>query len=268
MAEKKYDVRERIMAYRGRHSRAETEPADSTAFNTKQVKESRGIALVGIVDGKMSVLMTSKRFSYAFNEFVHGKYTMDRESLIRMFDQMYLEDKITILSLDFTQIWYRVWLNLRKTPVFYIAKSKFESNFLVDGGVFLRKLIQRSKNAPKIWEIPKGRKKNKNEASIHCAIREFAEETNITPKSYKLFPSAKRTYSYVDKGVTYINTYYIGYTRSPQEPVVSFKNKEQVDEIGDIKWMSIEDIRIVDSNKQLEKFIKPIFRYVRNRLRE
>lgn len=270
MDPEKYNVRERLKVYRDRHDMANpviAKPTSTGESDQKHTKESKGIALVSIVDQQMKILMTSKRFSHAFNEFVHGKYTMNKELLLRLFDQMYLEDKIVILSLDFAQIWYRVWLSLHKTPFYYIAKSKFESTFLVDGGTLLKKLIQRSKNAPKIWEIPKGRKKNKNEADVSCAAREFEEETSVTPKMYKLFPDAKRTYSYTDKGITYVNTYYIAYTKNAIEPVISFKNKEQIDEIGDIKWMSIEEIRLIDDDRRLQQFIRPIFRYVKNRLR-
>lgn len=235
--------------------------------NGKYVKESKGVALVTHVDGKMKMLMTSKRFSHAYNEFVHGKYTSNKQQLQTLFDQMYLEDKIAILSLDFSQIWYRVWLDVRETSFYYIAKSKFESTFLIDAGARLKKFIKRSQNAPIIWEIPKGRRKNNSESHVVCAVRELEEETNVNIKMYKLYPG-KRTYSYTDKGITYVNTYYIAYTRSHITPVVDFRNKEQIDEIGDIKWMSIEDVRLIDDDRCLEKFIRPIFKYVKNQLRK
>lgn len=235
-----------------------------TSRYSEKVKHSNGIACCRINKGRPEILLICKRYTYAYNLFVHAKYNSNSAAaLIDLFNGMTVDEKLDILSLNFTQIWYRVWLNSAVSSNYYMAKNKFESTFLPDNGVRLRKLIAKSQSAAKIWEIPKGRKKNKNEPEINCAIREFTEETGISKKSYKLYPLAYRTYSYIDAGVRYTNTYYFAFTKYNIEPRINFGLQDQIDEICDIKWMSIEEVRFVDTTGRLEKFIRPIFSFIK-----
>jgi len=226
---------------------------------------SFGVACCRFNNGRPEILLVCKRFSYAYNAFVRGKYNSGNNAeLIALFNGMTVEEKLDIRSLNFTQIWYRVWLdNISKTSNYYVAKNKFESTFMVDGGLRLKKLLAKSSNTDKVWEIPKGRKSNKTEPEIHCAIREFREETGIPKSRYKIFPGAKRTYSFTDMGVRYTNTYYLAYMRHLIEPKINFGLSDQLDEIGDIRWMNITDIKYVDSSGHLVNFIRPIFNYMK-----
>src|SRR3989344_499444 len=235
-------------------------------------KISIGIACCRINGNIPEILLICKRCTYYYVEFVHGRYSDDiinnNSQLINLFNGMTVEEKIDILSLNFSQIWYRVWLDTAKKRTYFIAKTKFEFTFITpDGGAKLRKLISRSENSNRIWEIPKGRKKFQAEADINCAIREFEEETNIKKNSYKIFPKAKRTYSYINSGVEYINTYYISIVEHLFEPKICFDTNNQIDEICDIKWMSIEEIRIIDKTGRLAKFVSPIFKYIKKKIK-
>lgn len=233
-----------------------------------RTKQSLGIACCRFNGTKPEILLICKRYTYAYNLFVHAKYmSSDNNALIALFNGMTVDEKIDILSLNFMQIWYRIWLNSARSTTYYVSKNKFETTFLPDGGARLRKLICKSSNANKIWEIPKGRKRNKNEPDLQCAIREFGEETGINKKSYKVFHYAKRTYGYSDAGVRYNNTYFIGITKHNIEPRINFGMQDQIDEICDIKWMSIEEIRFIDETGRLEKFIKPIFNFIKKHVK-
>lgn len=233
----------------------------------ERVKASNGVACCRINGNKTEILLVCKRFTYSYNSFVHSRYNSgDNSALITLFNGMTVDEKLDILSLNFMQIWYRIWLNSPRNTNYYIAKNKFETTFLPDGGARLRKLITKSTNANKIWEIPKGRRRN-NESELQCAIREFGEETGIAKKSYRIFPWAKRTYSYVDAGIRYANTYYFAFTKHNIEPHISFGIQEQIDEISDIKWMSIDEIRYIDETGRLEKFIKPIFNFMKKNIK-
>ncbi len=272
MEDNKYNVRDRIKAYH--HAKPDTAAGDQARYDEEErnTRRSVGIACFAVVEKggekQLKVLLGTKRFSYALNEIAQGKYTADRAELAKKFDNMYLEDKLVVASMTFDYIWYRVWLNFNRTSAYYTSKSKFESTFLVDNGNMLRRLIEHSKNKPRVWEVPKGRKKNRSEADINCAMREFQEETGMTSRMYKLYTDMKRTYTFTDNGITYVNTYYLAFTRTPISPEISLKNKEQVDEIGELKWMNIDEIRAVDQSGHLENVIKPMLNYVRNRLRE
>jgi 8-oxo-dGTP pyrophosphatase MutT (NUDIX family) len=197
--------------------------------------------------------------------FIHGAYNpASNDSIRNLFNTMTTDEKHDILSLNFNQIWYRVWLHLPINNNYYQSKAKFETTFLHhDNGQRLRKLISGTSNGKKIWEIPKGRKKNNKEPDIVCACREFAEETGMEKRHYKIFPRAKHKYSFVDDNVNYLNIYYVAITRIKAEPRINFSLQDQIDEVSDIRWMSIEEIRLIDTNKRLENFLRPIFAFVK-----
>lgn len=229
-----------------------------------QDKISLGIACCRFNKGKPEMLLVCKRYTYAYNLFTHGKYNSNNSSdLICLFNGMTVDEKLDLLSLNFTQIWYRIWLNMPRNANYYLAKNKFESTFLIDGGSKLRKLISKSTNSPRIWEIPKGRKRNKSEPDIQCATREFYEETGVNKKSYIVFPDEQRTFSYVDGGVRYTNTYFLALAKNNIEPRINFALQDQIDEISDIRWMSIDDIKYIDTTQRLTRFIRPIFNYMK-----
>jgi len=199
--------------------------------------------------------------------FIAGKYNPNNNtSIIRLLDKMTVDEKLDILSLNFQQMWYRVYLDspmMIKSNAYYSAKNKFETAFAIDGGQRIRRLINRSVNSLKVWEIPKGRKKAQ-ESDIQCAIREFGEETSIHKKQYRLYPRFARTYAFVDEGVKYVNKYFLAFSKTVIEPHIQFNFQEQLHEISDIKWMNIDEIKMMDNNGRLTKFVRPIFNYVRN----
>jgi 8-oxo-dGTP pyrophosphatase MutT (NUDIX family) len=235
--------------------------------DTYRERISLGIACCRLNGNIPEILLVCKRYTYSYNVFVHGRYNSGNSAdIIKLFNGMTIEEKIDILSLNFSQIWYRIWLN--NTPSiksnYYILKNKFESAFVADNGLRLKKLMSRSNHSTlKIWEIPKGKKKNRTETDIHCAVREFNEETNIHKKSYKIFPTHTRTYTYIDDNERYTNIYYIAFMRHIMEPNISFNNSTQLDEISDIGFFSIDKIRLLDPTLRLAKFVKPIFNFIK-----
>lgn len=239
--------------------------------NKKQICErmSYGIACVRRNQSKLEVLMVRKRHTYAYSIFVHGRYqSCDRAGIKKLFNEMTVEEKYDILSLNFNQMWYRIWLNnVNRKPNYFHAKNKYESTFVADGGALLHKLMEKTSHGSLLWELPKGHKKNKNESSVVCAVREFSEETLISKGSYRLMKHnetfASRAQTYIDDNTKYTNTYYIAYTRHVIEPRIDFSIRQQIEEISDIAWMDIEKIRQVDSTGRLVPTIGPIFNYVR-----
>ncbi len=227
-------------------------------------KVSLGIACCRFNNGRPEILLVCKRTTYAYNSFVTGNYnSANNMEIISLLNSMTVDEKLDLLSLNFNQIWYRVWLNMTKNHTYNMAKNKFESTFLADSGRRLQKLVAKSTNSMRIWEIPKGRKKTKNEPNIHCAMREFHEETGISKKSYRIFPRAKRIYSYIDDNVRYTNIYYFAFTKYSILPTVNFNNRDQFSEICDIRWMNMDDIAYIDTFGRLKKFIRPIFNYMK-----
>ena len=234
----------------------------------KQTREkySVGIACIRIVNKIPEILLICKRYTYGYNMFVHGRYNSgDTGKIIAMFNGMTVEEKHDILSLNFSQIWYRIWLNSKhRLGAYFAAKNKFESTFAVDGGLRLRRMIIKSTNSSKIWEIPKGHRA-RNETNIDCAIREFKEETGISKKHYHIFP-ATRKQVYIDAGTKYTNTFYFAYTAEIVEPKIDFGSVDQVCEVSDIRWLSVEQIRLLDATGRLARQVRPIMHYVKRKL--
>ncbi len=51
--------------------------------------------------------------------------------------------------------------------------------------------------------------------------------------------------------------------RHNMEPRINFGMQDQIDEICDIKWMNIDEIRFIDDTGRLGKFVAPIFSFVK-----
>lgn len=217
------------------------------------------------------MLLIKKRYTHAFSDFVHGKYEMtnNKKQLCDLFNKMTIDEKILILSLDFSHMWYKIWLSFEMNVTHVKAKNKFETSFLVtDKGEKLKKLIARSKSITIPWEIPKGRKKYKNESNLNCAIREFYEETHIAKRLYTIFLNGKKEISYVDNNVNYCQIYFIAATTCNFEPTVSLNDAGQISEVNEVQWMDIEKIRAVDSTGRLEKVARSVFNFVKKKMKE
>jgi hypothetical protein len=81
-------------------------------------------------------LFICKRYTYAYNSFVHGNYRI--EDLPELFSKMTIDEKLDILSFNFDQIWYRVWLGTPKGASFAQSKTRFEKLSVASILFFLR----------------------------------------------------------------------------------------------------------------------------------
>lgn len=226
-------------------------------------KKSVGIACCRFVNNIPQILLVCKRVSYGYSDFIVGKYnSYDNASIIKLLSNMTVDEKICIMGLDFIAIWHRVWLDyIPKHLNFFSLKAKFEIAFVRDHGTRLRNLIALSTSVRPLWEIPKGRVE-KNEYEVNCAIREFKEETGISKKNYKLLLPAHKYQTIVDNNIRYISKYFIALAGSNVEPNMNLF-ASQVTEILDIRWMNINEVKLVDENNRLYDIIKPILNYAK-----
>lgn len=175
-------------------------------------KRSYGIICCTYIDGLLHILLIKRANSYHFCSFVMGKYHSDKD-LVSLFNNMTGHEKITIMSLRFSSIWYSMHLedpetvNSRRSRCYLDCKSKFEKYFLTNRNKLIR-LISNTTTKDTIWEIPKGRRKN-NEQNITTAMREFEEETKIPSDKYEVLLHVDPVQeTFVDYGTTYVCTYY------------------------------------------------------------
>ena len=242
-------------------------------------------------NNRVEILMIKKRYSYHFFNFVFGRYKINDKKYIQyLFNNMSFAEKIDIIGMRFEHMWYRIWLsnplkhfdiydiyefnksgnstgtgkavnsenssksglsNAEKYKLFFAKKSKFEKNFMIDGGKKIKNLVTNSKDVEISWEIPKGGK-IENETNIDCAIREFKEETLISSNKYKILynipPIIQTT---VDKNITYQHCYYIAEVNRNTiiTPKINFNNFDQISEIEQVKWLSISELDSVKTSE-------------------
>ncbi len=242
-------------------------------------KVSIGIILVhkNAATGALEVAVVRKRYSYAFADFVHGKYSRSRpRSVAALLNQMTTEELLDVFALSFEQLWFRVWL---RPPDLadekYVKKhAKWHSTFIrPDKGAALRAQVKqaRGRNAL-LWEVPRGHP-DAGETDLYCGIRELQEETGIPKKDYRLVPGATRATSHVDMGVRYICRYFVAILPGAWAPDLAARPPAaralaRQGEIGEARWMSIVDVRAVSSaavNGHLEALVAPVFSLVRRR---
>jgi len=236
---------------------------------------SYGIALVkkNKISEKLNqyeVLMIKKRLTYSFIAFVKGCYNKNNENeLLRMFNNMTVDEKFCIMSLNFNIMWYKSTLSLpyqnkfisKDISKFEKCKLKFEKNFLHDNGKRLLNIMKKSKSSKKIWEIPKG-SNNKNESNINAAIREFSEETNIKKNKYKiLYHINPIIYTFTDENVTYRYVYYIAILLDNRYQLyLDFKPNSNIMEITELKFFSINELKLINIDSKLITCIQKIFK--------
>jgi 8-oxo-dGTP pyrophosphatase MutT (NUDIX family) len=244
-----------------------------------RTKISFGIILTrrNAASGQQEAMLERDRYSYEFSEFVHGRYSRKNvRAVVALIGGMSINERLDIYSLDFTQIWYRIWLTADRHELFHKKFSKFHSSWMRDdGGTFLRSLIQGGAGAcmspppPERWGFPKGRRQSNRESDISCAIREFEEETGIPKRDYQILSGIKRRSVHIHMGVRYVQVFYVAMVRRHLMPVVDLRRLDQAAEIAELRWLNIAQIRLLDypNTSRLEALARPAFRYVKNYLR-
>ena len=235
------------------------------------------------------ILFIKKRLSYAYISFIKGIYNKNNDNeILKLLNNMTIDEKFCLLSLNFNIIWYKSYLNLPYNNLpynnysynncsynnysngnsnltylnkFEKYKNKFEKNFLYDGGKRLNNLIKQSKSTKKLWEIPKGMNNN-NESGINAAIREFSEETNIKKNKYKLLYNIDPIiYIFTDENITYKYVYYIGIMLDNKYiPRIELHNNLNMIEIADMQFFNIENLRIINKNHKFINLCKKVIK--------
>jgi len=151
-------------------------------------KVSFGVIVVRINPSshRPEAVIVRARYTYAYAEFVHGKYSKnDHRKVAALIDEMSVDERLDLYSLNFAQMWYRIWLTADKKEHYNRNFAKFQTAWMrEDSGKTLRHLIQTSRVAPRgtHYEFPKGKRLTPREADVNCAIRETEEEARVTKR--------------------------------------------------------------------------------------
>ena len=247
-------------------------------FN-QDIITSYGIALVRKTTNKNNInnyeiLFINKRLSYAYITFIKGIYNRNNDNdILRLFNNMTIDEKFCIMSLNFNIMWYKSVLSLpynnkyssKEIAKFEKCKNRFERSFLLDDGKRLLSLIKKSKSSKKVWEIPKGMN-NRNESDINAAIREFNEETNIKKNKYKLLYDIKPiTHIFTDDNITYKYIYFIGILLDNKYiPQIDLNVNNHIMETSDMQFFSVDNYKILINDLKMVNVMKNIIKIAKN----
>lgn len=241
-------------------------------------KISYGVACFSLNDYKeYKVLCIKKRCTYSYINFITSTYNYESDKvkyISHLFNNMTVEEKIIISSLNFDNMWFYGFLciptiisktsnNSYSYNNYLKYKNIFTKTFITGGNSVLNlsSLISQSKSINNVWEIPKGRK-NSNESNINCALREFEEETGISKTKLTLITNKAFQFNFIHENVNYTYYYYLAFISEPITPIINMDNKTQICEVGDIKWLSnyellfINDKQLILIFNKMKKFIK------------
>ena len=257
--------------------------SDKTKFTP--TKTSIGVILCrkNVLTQRPEVLLVHKRYTYAFAEFVHGRYsrglvpavgTKNKASTVHSsLDNMSREELLDIYSLNFSQMWYRIWLSHDNIEFYHKKNARFQSVFMrFDGGAELRRLCLSARGSGALlWEVPKGRRLGPREPDIMCAVREMREETGVNKSEYRLLPGAIRRNSYISSGTRYVNIYFVAMCLPSStrlmcsEYINTLRDLPNIAEISEVRWHDNFQIRQIDSDSfRLSKLLAPVFNLVHN----
>lgn len=193
---------------------------------------------------KIKFLLIQRKHSFSYVDFIRGKYNeKDLNDISNSLNLMSLEEITKIMDTNFDILWDDLWKKTSKHKAYQkeyeLSKNKFnyiKTNYKIINLINFDKLYETPE-----WGFPKGRR-DKNETNINCAIREFKEETGIDDEKYTLLYrlSTVEESVYDAKNTLYKLVYYLAI--SHDEYTLKINNEYQQYEIGDMKWLTFEEV--------------------------
>ena len=233
-------------------------------------RTSFGVILYHYVDNELKLLMIRRKHTIGFIQIIRGKYMRtDSTYLTTLFNVLTNFEVELIKTKPFKDLWEYVWMekyfNTRTSPhlttSFVRAREKFNA---LDRAVFIS---SRTTNyVDQEWGFPKG-KKNPKESNVNTAKRELAEESGIEALDIEMLPKKfEEKYTSYD-GLEYNNIYYVAkYTGDAVDFVIS-NRREQLTEVSDIKFLSINECldKIRNYSKQKRLLVGKISNFLDRR---
>lgn len=179
------------------------------------------------------------------------------------------EEQTRLMNNSFEYLWNSMWINntnnMRRE--YNTSSNKFRTlkngykikSYGVVIDVTLEYLIDEYYMIETEWEFPKGRRKI-NEKDIHCALREFEEESAIS-KNLLIIEDNYKQYEEIFIGnnqLRYRNIFYLAsYLKNNiHDEFYNKTNMDQIKEIKDVKWFDYDTIcdKIRTKIEKLELF--------------
>ena len=214
---------------------------------------SIGIIAVKKMENKINsfkYLLICRKHSLGYVDFLRGKYPLyNAKYILNLINEMTIMEKNELLTNSFDTLWRNLWGGFPGSPQYKNEERNSRDKFsqIIEGiyinskFVNLEKLIEKSTTnwlCPE-WGFPKGRR-NINEKDMHCAVREFIEETgynrhqidivkNISPLEEIFFGSNYKSYKH---------KYYLAVFN---DDINDNTNKIQESEVSQLKWLDLDE---------------------------
>jgi 8-oxo-dGTP pyrophosphatase MutT (NUDIX family) len=199
--------------------------------------------VVNEMDADIQYLLIRRKHSLGYIEFIRGRYDAHNlETVYHLIRQMTPEEIVCIKTKTFVELWEEVWKKTSYNKVYLTEMEDSCQKFsILKESTLFSETLHNDYDEPE-WGFPKGRR-NPNEKNLKCALREFYEETGIVKNDLivlnKLFPVQEVFFG--TNGIKYKHIYYIAIYNSTEDIGLGKIHEDQLTEIGDIKWKSIQD---------------------------
>ena len=207
----------------------------------------------------VKVLMVRRKHSMAFTEFVRGKYDVGNVPFIKkLFANMTFGEHHILKTMDFSEVWTQHWGVGRDhhSHEYEVSKARFEK-------LDISSFVGTEGYSESEWGFPKGRRQHR-EADLHCAIREFSEETDISRELYTVCKnlSFEETFTGTND-VSYRHVYFLSVSVG-EITLNTVMTHEQEREICEMRWMTLPECmattrpHLLQRRKLLENLEKTI----------
>ncbi len=191
-----------------------------------------------IIPADVSILMIRRKDSMSFAEFMRGKYEVENTDYVaRLIKNMTLKEQANVASEPFETLWRNLWGDDRMSTDFAISRDKFNR---LDRYALVRDNL--SEYTEPEWGFPKGRRA-RGESDLDCALREFAEETNVPRAAFTVLKNIVLEETFLGlNGIRYRHVYFIALLKQPG--MIDLKQRftpMQRREISGIAWKTMEE---------------------------
>ena len=241
------------------------------------INDPNDIELFCSLKNSIRFLLIRRKHTLGFLEFIRGRYNVDNvDGIIFLFKQMTPDEIKKIKTLSFDDLWDDVWGNKQHKSSYYNeyinSKEKFQK--LKNDDTSALKLDFYTDNVIPVWKyaewgFPKGRR-NSKENNLKCAIREFQEESDFEDDDFTILDGINPIEETLigTNGISYRHVYYLAIAKTDKEAMINDNNKIQIEEVGDIKYMTYEEtIKIIRPHHiDRQKIVTQIYIYFINYL--
>ena len=226
---------------------------------------SYGVILIKFNKYENEILMINRKNSLCYIDFLRGKYkTNNLDYINKLVSRMSISEINNIKTKEFDYLWKTLW-NIQEN------NYKDKKEYILSLNIFekIKQLINYNNigYSDSEWEIPKG-KKHKNETNKETACRELEEETNIKSNDYKIIQNIVPLIEKFkgENNINYTNIYYFGICNNDSNIFFNKNNKDQINEIKDLSFLSKKNAidKLRDYNLSKKNIILNTFEFINN----